>query len=220
MIPKEITAHATAYGDKENVVKYINKFTSIETLVFDWLGADQNNSFELGNGIDDDEQFSLVGLCLKRQQDERTETVAELYYDLAEVKSEFCKYPLFESYVTIKENCKDFKSPFIVDDEAIDKFNDSIGFYFHEDFLNYASDTKLMIPYLMTFALSNGCGTMLSRTSKSFLEEIETDDDKIIELNHKSIYFCNSYLSHKNHSTCYDYYFIKEVCPLPLSFLR
>jgi hypothetical protein len=208
MTPKEIITHC----DREIILKYIDKFTSIEALILDWLETDQNNYFDLGNGLDDDEQFTMVCLCLNRKSNENSEAVAELYYDLKEVISVFNKYPLFESYVTLKENKDSFSSPFTIDEKSFQEFQKSLGFYFHEYLYSQTNNIEFMLPFLMTFALSNGGGTSISRISKNFVEELMDGEDEKWDIDPKNIFFCHSYLSHKNHSTCFDYYFTKDDC--------
>lgn len=204
MKPNEINAE----HDSENILKYIDNFDSIECLIFDWLKSDVNNSFTLGNGIDDNEDFTLVCLVLESKLEGSTITIAELYYDLKEMKILYNDHPLFETFVTVKADTNDF-NPLIIDEKSLKKFEDSVGFYFDDYLYGNTNDTKNMLPYLMTFALSAGGGASIQRISKEFLKILEEDAGPST-LNSENILGCHTYLKHKNFITNGNAYFINE----------
>ncbi len=211
MKPVETIIH----HENETLRNLINEHTSIEQLVFKWLEQDHDNSFNLGNGLDDSEQFKMICLSIIGTVEEAVETIAELYYDRDQVQSAFNKYPLFQSFVTLKAETEKFKSPFIIDNKSVRKFEQSVGFNFNDILYNDLADVKEMLPFSMAYALSTGGGVMISRTSPNFLNEFEIEEedesnDEIMKVDHKNLFLCTAYLMHGNFSTNSSYYFIKR----------
>jgi len=74
MKPVETIIH----HENETLRNLINEHTSIEQLVFKWLEQDHDNSFNLGNGLDDSEQFKMICLSIIGTVEEAVEILAQL----------------------------------------------------------------------------------------------------------------------------------------------
>ena len=173
----------------------LNLELSLVDLAEAWLTLGQEYAITLGNGLSDDNEFNSLCLVLRKGGDLDSDDVAELYYPIEEARKSFADMRLIEEFVARNPTAKRGEPKLIVDDDKLEEYEISKGFYFHEDFLGTANGFKEAIPFMLMHALSEGGGANLSYLPDSYYGEMMLDeDDECIENEGKAL-FCHSYFS-------------------------
>ena len=192
--------------------KLLSSNLSLRDLAEAWLSLGQEYSIELGNGLNDKDEFNALCLALGKGVELDSEVVAELYYPIEESRKCFSDMKLIEDFVTPNPNPKKYEPKFSIDDDKLEEYERSKGFYFHEGFVGTANNLKEAIPFMLMHALSEGGGAQLSYLPDSYYEDMVMDeDDELIE-NEGNVLYCHSYLADR--ATGYGvngrHYFIRE----------
>ncbi len=198
--------------DSEEVRSLLDSELGLIDLGEAWLSLGQDYSITLGNGLGDADEFNFLCLVLSKVIDSESEAVAELYYSIDEVRKIFGDMKLIEDFVSRNPNAEPFEPKLIVDDDRLEQYELSKGFYFHEGFVGVANSFKEAIPFMLMHAMSEGGGANLSYLPDSYYEDMVLDEDDEGMENEGKVLFCDSYFSDKALGCAFhgSHYFIRE----------